>query len=323
MRTQLRLGVSRPLHFVRCAAEPNLMTLTPDRPALGTPDQQAGIGNNCGPAERVLILESGRAERSYWIDLWSYRDLFSMLAWRDVAVQYKQTLFGIAWALVRPILTMAVLTIVFGRLARLPTEGRMPYFLLVLAGMLPWFLISGILSQAAGSLVTNAQLISKVYFPRLLVPVASSVVVAVDFAISFALLLALMVACGVLPDSRLTFLPFFVILAVLAGLGPAFVLSALTVRYRDFRFVVPFVVQFGLYISPVGFSSSVVPEKWRLLYYVNPVAGVIDGFRWCLFAGHAHLYWPGLAVGLAVVVLFLGLGVAVFRRTERTVADVI
>ena len=274
-------------------------------------------------AERVIILEAGRTERNYWSDLWSYRELFAILAWRDVAVQYKQTVIGVAWAVVRPLLTMLIFTVVFSKMAKLPSEGTAPYPVMVMAGMLPWFLVSTVLSQAAGSLVTNANLISKVYFPRLIVPVASSIVALVDFMVTFVLLLGLMVVLGFFPDWRIIFLPFFVLLAILASLGPALVLTALNVRYRDFRFIVPFIVQFGMYVSPVGFASSVVPQEWRLLYSLNPIVGVIDGFRWCLLGGQSQLYMPGFLLSLGVVTFFLWLGIRTFRATEKTFADLV
>jgi lipopolysaccharide transport system permease protein len=272
-------------------------------------------------SQRVLILEAGRTERNYWSDLWSYRELFAILAWRDVAVQYKQTVIGIAWAVIRPLLTMIIFTVVFGTLAKLPSEGTAPYPVMVMAGMLPWFLFSTILAQAANSLVSNSNLIGKVYFPRLIVPAASSIVALVDFAVTFMLLLGLMVVMGFFPSWQILFLPLFVILAVLAALGPALILASLNVRYRDFRFIVPFIVQFGMYVSPVGFASSVVPDNLRLIYSMNPVVGVIDGFRWCLLGGQAEIYWPGFALSLLVVAFFLWLGVRTFRATEKTFAD--
>ncbi len=283
-----------------------------------TPDPGASAAS-----ERVLVLEAGRAERNYWNDLWHYRELFAILAWRDVAVRYKQTVIGAAWAVIRPFLTMIVFTVIFGKLAGLPSEGDVPYPVMVFAGMLPWFLFSTILNDASQSLVTNSSLIGKVYFPRLIVPSASSVVALVDFAISFALLAAMMVWFGVLPDWRIVLLPVFVVVAVLTALGPALLMASLNVRYRDFRFLVPFVVQFGLYVSPVGFSSSVVPEQWRLLYSLNPMVGVIDGFRWSLLGGESDLYLPGFFVSLGIVALTLWLGIRYFRRTERTFADLI
>lgn len=286
-----------------------------------TIDQREKTNPSSGQSERVLILEAGRTERNYWSDLWSYRELFAILAWRDVAVQYKQTVIGVAWAVIRPLLTMVIFTVVFGTLAKLPSEGTAPYPVMVMAGMLPWFLFSTILAQASNSLVTNSNLIGKVYFPRLIVPTASSIVALVDFAVTFVLLLGLMVILGFFPSWQILFLPFFVVLAVLAALGPALILASLNVRYRDFRFIVPFIVQFGMYVSPVGFASTVVPDNLRLLYSMNPAVGVIDGFRWCLLGGQAQLYWPGFALSLLVVAFFLWLGIKTFRATEKTFAD--
>lgn len=276
------------------------------------------------PATRdVLVLEPGRAERHYWRDIWHYRELFAILAWRDVAVRYKQTVIGIAWAVARPFLTMVIFTVVFGRLANLPSDGAAPYPIMVFAGMLPWFLFSTILSEASNSLVGNANLIGKVYFPRIVVPASSAVVALVDFAVNLALLVGLMAWYGWMPGWRIVLLPAFVLLAMLASLGPAFLITALNVKFRDFRYIIPFIVQFGLYVSPVGFSSAVVPESWRFWYSLNPVVGVIDGFRWCVLGGESQIYVPGFLLSLAVVAFFLWLGVAYFRRTERTFADLI
>jgi lipopolysaccharide transport system permease protein len=275
------------------------------------------------PSQLITILEAGRAERNYWRDVWHYRELFAILAWRDVAVRYKQTVIGIAWAIVRPFLTMVVFTVIFGQIAKLPSDGSVPYPILVFAGMLPWFLFSGILSEASNSLVGNANLISKVYFPRLVIPTATAVVALVDFAINFAMLALLMIWFGFVPNWQILFLPAFIALAVLASIGPALWITALNVRYRDFRYIIPFIVQFGLYISPVGFSSAVVPEHWRLLYGLNPVVGVIDGFRWCLLGGESQIYWPGFVLSLGVVAFFLWFGIRYFRATERTFADVV
>ena len=245
------------------------------------------------------------------------------MAWRDVAVRYKQAVLGIGWAIVRPFMTMVVFTIVFGRLAHLPSDGSVPYPLLVFVGMLPWFLLSSILTEASGSLVANANLVGKVYFPRIIIPASAAVVAIVDFAINLLLLIALLLWFGFMPDEKIFLLPFFFVIAVLASIGPALLVASLNVQYRDFRYIIPFVVQFGLYLSPVGFSSAIVPEKWRFWYSLNPAVGVIDGFRWCLLGGHSALYMPGFLASLAVVVGFLWLGVACFRRQERTFADVI
>ncbi|MDQ0394797.1 ABC transporter permease [Labrys monachus] len=276
-----------------------------------------------GNAERLLILEKGRAERNYWSDLWHYRELFAILAWRDVSIRYKQTVIGVAWAVVRPLITMAIFTIVFGRLAKLPSDGSAPYAILVFAGMLPWFLFSSILTEASNSLIGNANLISKVYFPRIIVPSSAGVVALVDFAVNLVIMFGLMAWYGFMPNLRILLLPVFIALAVFASLGPSLFITALNVKYRDFRYLIPFVVQFGLYVSPVGFSSSVVPEKWRFWYSLNPIVGVIDGFRWCLLGGESQLYWPGFFASLVVVVFFMWYGIRYFRRTERTFADLV
>lgn len=276
-----------------------------------------------GPEVRRLVLERGRAERHYWRDLWQYRELFAILAWRDVAVRYKQTVIGAAWAVMRPFLTMIVFTAVFGHVAKLPSDGSVPYSVLVFAGMLPWFLFATILSDASNSLVGNANLIGKVYFPRLIVPGASAVVALVDFLISVAILAVLMLWFGVWPNWQIVFLPVFVLLAVAASLGPALYITALNVKYRDFRYIIPFIVQFGLYVSPVGFSSNVVPEQWRIMYSLNPMVGVIDGFRWSLLGGQSHLDPAAFLASLATTALFLWLGVQYFRKTERGFADLL
>jgi lipopolysaccharide transport system permease protein len=273
--------------------------------------------------QNEIIIEAGRTERHYWLDLWRYRELFRVLAWRDLAVRYKQTVIGVVWALIRPLLTMLVLTVVFGRIARLPTEGNAPYTLMVFAGLLPWTFFSNGLSDASNSLIENTSLISKVYFPRLIVPFATIFVAFADFVISFGILLALMTWYEFFPDWRIVALPLFVLMAFLASAGPALWISALNVKYRDFRYMIPFIVQFGLYASPVGFSSSLIPGQWRLLYSINPMVGVIDGFRWCLLRGQSELFAPGLLVSIAVIAFFLWFGVRQFRKTEKVFADLI
>jgi len=269
-----------------------------------------------------LLIEPGRAERNYWRDLWRYRELFYFLVWRDILVRYKQTVIGIAWALIRPLATMAVFTVVFGKLAKLPSDG-VPYPVLVFAAMLPWQFVASSLAEAANSLIGNSNLISKIYFPRLIVPAGGVITSFVDFAISAVFLAGLMAWYGCWPGVRVLAVPLFTLLAFAAALGPGLWLCALNVKYRDFRYVVPFIVQFGLYISPVGFSSSVVPEKWRLLYSLNPMVGVIDGFRWSLLRGGAGLYWPGFALSVLLAALLLWSGLRYFRQTEKTFADVI
>src|SRR5215469_13274048 len=270
-----------------------------------------------------LIIEAGRQERNYWRDLWRYRELFRVLAWRDLAVRYKQTVIGAAWAVIRPLLTMVVFTVIFGRIAKLPSDGSAPYPLMVFAGMLPWTFFATGLSEASISMVNNAHLISKVYFPRLIVPTATVVVAFVDFLITFLMLIVLMVWYDFLPGWRMLVLPGFILLAFVVSMGPALWITSLNVKYRDFRYVIPFLVQFGLYVSPVGFSSSVIPEEWRLLYSVNPMVGVIDGFRWCILGGQSPLYLPGLAASLCITAFFLCFGIRRFRKTEKSFADLI
>ncbi|GBO53850.1 O-antigen export system, permease protein [Pseudanabaena sp. lw0831] len=276
---------------------------------------------NVAPTKE-LIIEAGRTEKQYWGDLWRYRELFYFLAWRDILVRYKQTAIGITWALIRPFLTMVVFTVVFGQLAKLPDQG-VPYPILVFAGMLPWQFFSNALGECSNSLVGNANLISKVYFPRLIVPTSAVIVSFVDFLISGMILFGLMAYYSFVPDWRILTLPIFVLIAFAASMGVGLWLAALTVQYRDFRFVVPFIIQFGLYISPVGFSSSIVPDQWRLLYSINPIVGVIDGFRWAILGGESKLYLPGFILSLALVLLFLWSGIWYFRKMERTFADVI
>lgn len=270
-----------------------------------------------------LILEAGRADRQYWQDLWRYRELFFILAWRDVAVRYKQTIVGFAWAFVRPFMTMVVFTVVFGHIAKLSSGDITPYALMVYGGLLPWTLFSSVLGDASNSVMGNANLISKVYFPRMIVPLSTVVVALIDFAVSLSILLGLMIWYRFLPGWQILLLPVFVVLALLASIGPALWASAIVVKYRDFRFVVPFLLQFGLYASPVGFSSAIVPPEWRLLYSLNPLVGIIDGFRWCIVGGDSPIYLPGFALSLGVIVFMLWAGITAFRRIERGFADLI
>lgn len=270
-----------------------------------------------------LIIEAGKGERHYWRDLWRYRELFLFLAWRDILVRYKQTLIGIAWAVLRPLLTMIVFTVIFGRLAKLPSEGNSPYAIMVFAAMLPWQFFANAFSEAGSSLISNASMISKVYFPRLIVPTSTVIVSLVDLFISGVILAALMVWYGYSPSMRILALPLFILVAFAAAWGAGLWIAALNVKYRDFRYIIPFIVQFGLYVSPVGFSSSVVPEKWRILYSMNPMVGVIDGFRWAILGKQATLYWPSLSLSIGMVTVLLITGVVYFRRTEKTFADVI
>lgn len=273
-------------------------------------------------SHQQLIIRAGRHSGEYWKDLWRYRELFYFLAWRDVLVRYKQTAIGIAWAVLRPFITMIVFTVVFGRLAGLPSEG-VPYPILVFAGMLPWQFFASALNDCSTSLLGDANLISKVYFPRLIVPGSALIVSFVDFCIASTILVMLLLWYGLLPDWRVLTVPFFIGIAAALALGAGLWFAALNVQYRDFRFIVGFLVQLGLYISPVGFSSTIVPDRWRLLYSLNPMVAVIDGCRWAILRGTLELYLPGLTLSLVFVVLLLVTGVRYFRSTERSFADVI
>jgi len=269
-----------------------------------------------------LIIEAGRTERHYWQDLWRYRELFYFLTWRDILVRYKQTVVGVVWALIRPFLTMVVFTVVFGKLANLSSDG-FPYAIMVFAAMLPWQFFSNALSDSGNSLVANANLISKVYFPRLIIPASSIITSFVDFLVSAVIMVGLMVWYHFMPGWRILTLPLFIGIALMASIGVGLWLTALNVKYRDFRIIVPFIVQFGLYVSPVGFSSSVVPHKWRLLYSLNPMVGVIDGFRWAILGGQSVIYLPGFLISVLMVSAALFSGIWYFRKTEKTFADVI
>jgi lipopolysaccharide transport system permease protein len=270
----------------------------------------------------TLVIEAGRTEREYWKDLWRYRELFYFLAWRDILVRYKQAAFGVVWSVLRPLLTMLVFAVIFGRWAKLPSFGA-PYPLLVLAAMLPWQLFVNSMQEGSESLVGNANLITKVYFPRLVAPASKVAVSLVDLLISLGLLVFFLAWYRVVPGVELLILPLFMIMAMAASLGAASWLAALTVEYRDFRFVVPFIVQFGMYASPVAFSSRMVPERWRLLYSLNPMVGVIEGSRWAILGKAGEIDRTNITISLAGVSLLLASGIWYFRRTERTFADVI
>jgi lipopolysaccharide transport system permease protein len=273
--------------------------------------------------QHLVIIEPGRRERHYWLELWRYRELFLVLAWRDLSVRYKQTVIGVLWALIRPLLTVLVFTVIFGRIAKLPSVGTTPYAVMVFVGMLPWTFFANSLAEASTSLINNANLVTKVYFPRLIVPSATLAVALADFLINFCILVVMMIWYNILPGWQIAFLPVFVIMGCLASLGPSIWITALAVKYRDFRYVIPFIVQFGLYVSPVGFSSSVIPDRWRLIYSLNPMVGVIDGFRWCILGGQSPLYLPGLALSTCVAGFFLWFGIVRFRRLEKSFADLI
>jgi lipopolysaccharide transport system permease protein len=299
-------------------ASPNFSMVT-DNPPVKQMAPSDGLGTS---STGQLLIEAGRTERQYWRDLWRYRELFYFLAWRDLLVRYKQTVVGVGWSLIRPLLTTIVLTVVFGKLGKMPSGG-VPYPLLVLCGTLPWQFFSTAMTESGNSLVMNSNLISKIYFPRLIIVVSSVITSFVDFLISAVFLVVLMIWYHYAPPAAVLFVPFFVLLAFGAALGVGLWIAALMVEYRDFRFIVPFIVQFGLYISPVGFQSSVVPERFRLLYALNPMVGVIDGFRWCLLGAQNGVYRPGIVVAVIDVIVLVASGIWYFRKTEQTFADVI
>jgi lipopolysaccharide transport system permease protein len=266
-----------------------------------------------------FIIEAGRTEKNYWRDLWRYRELFYILSWRDIKVRYKQTVIGAAWSLIRPLLTTIIFTIVFNKVAKLQSPGAAPYALMVFAGMLPWQFFANSLTEASNSLISNSNLITKVYFPRMIVPASSVITSLVDLGVSFIILIGMFVFYRFVPPINIIALPLFILFAFVAAFGTGLYVTALNVKYRDFRYIIPFIVQFGLYITPVGFSSSIVPEKWKLLYYINPMAGVIDCFRWSILA--EQVYVEGLLVSLGVSLFFLWFGVYYFRRTEKSFSD--
>jgi lipopolysaccharide transport system permease protein len=273
-------------------------------------------------SSRIVVIEPNKANANYWKDVWHFRELLWFLAWRDILVRYKQTVIGLAWSLIRPFLTMVVFTVVFGKLAGLPSGG-VPYPVLVMAGLLPWQFFANSLSESSDSLVSNANIISKVYFPRLIIPASSIVVSLVDFCITFGLMLAVMFWYGIYPDWRIIAIPGLLILTLAAALGAGLWFAALNTRFRDFRYIIPFAIQMGLYVSPVGFSSDVVMGDWRLIYSFNPMVAVIDGFRWALLGNSVEIYWPGFVISCILIVLLLYTGIRHFRGMEKTFADVI
>lgn len=270
------------------------------------------------PGKNVLVIQQGIPAKAYWSDLWRHRELLFFLAWRDILVRYKQTVIGVSWVVLRPLLFMVILTILFGRIARLPSED-VPYAVLVFSGLLPWFFFSNALSECSNSLVTNSHLLSKVYFPRLIVPASTILVSAVDFAISFAVLLLLMIWYGMTPSWQLALLPALGIWVGILSFGLGLWFSALTVRYRDFRHIVPFMLQLGIYASPVAYTTNIIPEKWAQLYYLNPIAGLIDAFRWSIIGTAPSVY--GILFALAMTVTLLVSGLIYFRSEEAHFAD--
>jgi lipopolysaccharide transport system permease protein len=271
-----------------------------------------------------VVIEAGRSDRNYWKDLWKFRELLYILCWRDIKVRYKQTTLGVLWAVIRPLLTMLVFTFVFGRLANMPPGGEAPYSIIVFAGLLPWQFFANALFESSNSLIGNERLISKIYFPKMIIPASSVITSFVDFLISFVILLGLCVYYNYVPPIQISLMPLFWILVFLTSFGPGLYLSALNVKYRDFKHIVPFIVQFGLFISPVGFSSSVIPEKWQWLYSLNPMVGVIDGFRWCIInnAPNPFLNYP-FYISLGISLFFIWLAINQFRKMEKSFADLI
>lgn len=272
-------------------------------------------------SRRELVIEAGASPGQYAKEVWRYRSLLIILSWRDIRVRFKQTVIGAAWALLRPLLTLVILTFVFSKIARLPTEGSAPYVLVVLSGLLPWQFFAAGLSDAANSVTENEKIVSKIYFPRLVIPISALAVCAVDFAIALLILVGIFAIYGFVPEWNILALPFVLVFAVLAALGPGLLLAALNVKYRDFRYVVPFIVQMGIYVSPVAYSTSLIPEAWRTLYYLNPMAGLIDAFRWTVLGGNFTPWWPGVALSMSVLLALLIAGVLYFRAAERSFAD--
>jgi lipopolysaccharide transport system permease protein len=268
------------------------------------------------------IIQAGKSEKNYWKDVLRYKELFYVLAWRDISVRYKQTVFGVLWAVLRPVITMIIFVVVFGKIAQLPSEG-VPYPVFVFAALLPWTFFSTAFSDASESLIANTSLVSKVYFPRVIIPASAIIVAVVDFLIAMCILFLLMVFYQYWPSWQMLLMPLFLIMGFFSAFGLGLFISALNVKFRDFRFLVPFIVQLGLYISPVGFSSSIVPEKFQLLYYLNPMAAVIDGFRWCISAGQTSLNIEHVMVSVSVIITMCFAGFFYFRKTEKTFADII
>jgi lipopolysaccharide transport system permease protein len=312
-------------------SEPANQTLSPppeiEEPVDPDPDPASTAAALIEESDFDIWLEAGRTEKHYWLDLWRYRELFAILAWRDVAIRYKQTVAGAAWAIVQPFLSMIIMTVIFGKVAGLPSEANAPYAIMVFAAMLPWQFFSNSLSTSSLSLVANANLISKIYFPRMIIPASAVVVASIDFLVSFTIMAGMMVWYRFAPSWNMLALPFFVVIAFFAALGPGLIITALNVKYRDVRFIIPFFVQFGMYVTPVAYSSSVIREKFGdtifMLYCLNPMVGVIDGFRWAILGGNSKIYAPGFCLSIAFSIILLFTGVWYFRKTERTFADII
>jgi homopolymeric O-antigen transport system permease protein len=272
-------------------------------------------------AKPVTVITSRYASETYWLDFWRHRELILFLAWRDLVARYKQTVVGVAWTILRPLASLLVYTFIFGRIAGLPSHG-IPYILLVLTGLMPWLLFSTIFNAASESLVANAHLVAKVYFPRLVIPVSSVAISVVDHLVAFALMALLMLWYGVIPGWQILLLPFVMLLAVLAALGIGLIVAVLNAQFRDFRQLIPFAMQLGIFISPVGYATSILPEKWRIIYAFNPVVGIIDSFRWCILGERELIYPPSILFTLIFVAVTIVVGINTFRRHEADIADV-
>lgn len=275
-----------------------------------------------------IVIRPGAIEKNYWQDIWRFRELFYILTWRDLKIRYKQTALGVVWSVLRPLLSTIIFTVLFGRIARLNSEVDQQYYLIfVFAAMLPWQFFSSALSEGSNSLVQNSNLITKIYFPRIIIPASTIIVSLVDFMISFGLLILMFVFYGLVPSWKIIFLPAFLLLAFLAAFGTGLLLTAVNVKYRDFRFVMPFIIQFGMFVSPVAYSSLIVEERFgvtaRLLFSLNPLVGIIDGFRWSIFGVDQILFIPGLLVSAGVTLILLWVGIRYFRSTEKGFADII
>ncbi len=280
-------------------------------------------------SKHKIIIEPGTENSNYIKDLWNYRGLFYFLAWRDILVRYKQTVIGILWSVLQPLISIVVFTLLFNKVGGFEAGSNVPYAIMVCAGMLPWQFFANSFSSSANSLIANSNLLSKVYFPRLIVPASTVIVTLIDFLISFLILVGLFVWYGFVPDWRILMLPLFLILAIVTAMGTGLFIAALNVKFRDFKYVVPFVVQFGFFISPVGYSSSVIyartdiPEFVKTIYGLNPMVGVIDGFRWCILGGDTPLRMTSFIASIVISIFFLILGVWYFRKMEKSFADVI
>ena len=269
---------------------------------------------------QTIVIEAGRASKEYWSDMWRQRELLFFLIWRDLLVRYKQTMVGVAWVLLKPAITLAIFSVVFGKWAALPSGG-LPYPLVVFAGMLPWFFFSTAVSDCSNSIINNSSIVGKIYFPRLLIPVNSLLVALVDYAVSCSLIVVLVIWTGFYPDWRIAMLPLLTIWVAALSFGFGVWGAALNVRHRDLRFIIPFLLQLGIYISPVGYSAAIVPERFKLLYSLNPMVGIIDSFRWAILGGSFDVYLPGVMISAGVTIILVVTGVIYFRRVEKMFAD--